>query len=151
MNHTRRLHNPLLPSYFISLISSAAFLSVFHFSCIQNMYQKPPNNNLLAEAAVTQKELNDSCPSLLHRPSSIIQISQDGKKRSLWLFVPKCSTHPLLDVPQIDHKITVSNGIPVCPVNHELSQTSAEDCSQTVQPWRNKTLYLQVQQGNSSL
>lgn len=92
------------------------FLSCFpHFSCSQYMYQEPPNNNLLAEAAVTHKGLNELRPSALHRPSSIIYLSQDGTK----VFLAFCSQmqyspfslNVLQSYRAIDHKNTVTKWI----------------------------------------
>lgn len=96
-NHTRRLHNPSLPSYFMSLIYSA----VFFISAVARTYiKKPPNNNLLAEAAVTHGGLNELRPSVRHSPSSIIHLSQNGTKVFLrFFFVQRCAA-------VLHHKIT---------------------------------------------
>lgn len=74
-NHTRRLRNPSLPSLFPSHDSLRCFL---HLICSQYIHQGPPSNNVLAEAAVTHRGLNELCPSVLHSPSSIIHLSQGG-------------------------------------------------------------------------
>lgn len=74
-NHTRRSRNPSLPSLFPSHDSLRWFL---HFICSQYIHQGPPSNNVLAEAAVTHRGLNELCPSVLHSPSSIIHLSQGG-------------------------------------------------------------------------
>lgn len=71
-------HIPKLPGCFL------------HFSCSHYIHQEPPNNNLLAEAAVAHRGLNELC----HRPSSIIHLSQDATKVFLGGFIPKWDIHP---------------------------------------------------------
>lgn len=64
-----------LPSLFPSHDSLRCFL---HLICSQYIHQGAPSNNVLAEAAVTHRGLNELCPSVLHSPSSIIHLSQGG-------------------------------------------------------------------------
>lgn len=90
-----------IPNFLSSFFPSAVFRTCIKNPPIITCYQKP---QLLKKNCMNHASL---CSTGLHQLSKSPRMAE----RSLWLFVPKCSTHPASDVPQIDHKITVSNVI----------------------------------------